>query len=398
MRSLNLKILPGGLALLLALLACGQFTASTPAPTVPAATDTSTPVPPTQTPSPIPPAAMPSISLLSVVGSPAIQALYMLDANNGWALNNNNVLRTTDGGSTWRNATPAGVSSMPESSFFLNDTTGWIVLPGADLASGALYHTTDGGNNWTSSVVPFSGGSMQFLDATNGWALVALGAGMSHEAVAVFRTSDGGSAWSQVFTDDPTAVGASDTLPFAGDKTGLTALDGYHAWVAGAEPVSDFIYIYTTQDGGQTWSGQNPALPPAYAGAMTNAMLPRFFNANDAVLPVGVYANTSATILYLSHDGGQTWTASQPVAINGHVSLPSQMDFFVWDGGTTLYASHDGATSWLTITTNVNIVSDLVSFQFVNPTTGWAVTGDASSHYKLYKTTDGGATWNVLIP
>ena len=40
----------------------------------------------------------------------------------------------------------------------------------------------------------------------------------------------------------------------------------------------------------------------------------------------------------------------------------------------------------------------LVSFQFVDPTTGWAVTSDASSHYTLYKTTDGGATWNVLIP
>ena len=97
-----------------------------------------------------------------------------------------------------------------------------------------------------------------------------------------------------------------------------------------------------------------PALPAGYAGAMTNAFPPRFFSATEGVLPVGVYADTSAMILYLSHDGGQTWTASQPVAINGQVSLVSQMDFFVWDGGATLYASHDGGTSWSTITTNVN--------------------------------------------
>ena len=75
----------------------------------------------------------------------------MLDVNNGWALNNSEVLRTTDGGSTWYNATPAGVSGLPASSFFLDSTTGWVVLPGADPTSGTLYHTTDGGTSWTSN-------------------------------------------------------------------------------------------------------------------------------------------------------------------------------------------------------------------------------------------------------
>ena len=395
---LKLKILPGGLALLLALVACSPVTAIAPIPTTVVATDTSMPAPATPTPLPVMPTIAPTISQLSIANSPAIQSLDMLDLNNGWALNTSNeVLRTTDGGSTWYNATPTGASSMPGSSFFLNNEIGWIVLSGADPTSGTLYRTTDGGNTWISNAVPFGGGSMQFIDPTAGWVLVGLGAGMSHEAVAVFRTSDGGSTWSQVFIDDPTATGTTDTLPFAGDKTGLTALDANHAWVTGAEPVSDFIYIYATQDGGKTWSGQNPDLPPSYVGAMTNAYPPDFFGANEAVLPVGVYANTSATILYISHNSGQTWAASQPVPINGHSSLVSPLDFFIWDGGATLYASHDGGTSWSTVTTNVNIASDLVSFQFVDPTTGWAVTSDANNHHKLYKSTDGGATWNVLI-
>ena len=40
----------------------------------------------------------------------------------------------------------------------------------------------------------------------------------------------------------------------------------------------------------------------------------------------------------------------------------------------------------------------MVSMQFVNATTGWALTSDANSHRMLYKTVDGGATWTVLIP
>jgi len=287
---------------------------------------------------------------------------------------------------------------MPAASYFLNNTTGWVVASGGDPTHGTLYHTTDGGSHWTSASVPFGGGSLDFLDANNGWAMVGLGAAMSHEAVAVFRTSDSGSTWTQAYTNDPNTAGASDTLPFVGDKNGLTASDMNHAWVTGSEPVSDFIYIYMTQDGGKTWSGQNPALPSGYAGAMTNADPPHFFNATEAVLPVGLYANTGATVLYVSHDSGKTWTPTMPVPINGQVSLPSPTDFFVWDGGTTLYASHDGGANWLNITPNVNLANNLASFQFVTPTNGWAVTTDASGNYTLFRTTDGGANWDVLNP
>jgi len=102
MRSLQFKILPGGLAVLLAVVACSTVSPAMPtiatfppAATVPAVTDTapSIPVPAvptvpavTDTATPLPVTAAPTLPALPVVTSPSIQSLTMLDLNNGWAV------------------------------------------------------------------------------------------------------------------------------------------------------------------------------------------------------------------------------------------------------------------------------------------------------------------------
>jgi photosystem II stability/assembly factor-like uncharacterized protein len=221
---------------------------------------------------------------------------------------------------------------------------------------------------------------------------------MSHEAVAVFRTADSGTTWKQVFIDDPTVTGSSDSLPFVGDKNGIVALDGNRAWITGAQPSNDFIYVYISQDGGSTWTQQNIAMPAGYAGAMTNAFLPLFFGSSYGVLPVGLYFDTPGTVFYLSSDGGLSWKPTTPVVFNGKCSIASMVDFFAWDGGPVLSISHDAGTTWSSVNPNINIKDTLATFQFVNASTGWAVTGDASNHYGLYKTIDGGSTWLPIIP
>jgi photosystem II stability/assembly factor-like uncharacterized protein len=392
MRSLRIKSFLAGLIILLTVLACSVSSTATPSVTVatlPGVTDTASPVPATATATFLP---------LPTVAAPSIQSLDMLDANNGWALTDTSVIRTSNGGANWYNATPAGLSGVPTSSFFLDAATGWVAVMGTDPAHGTLYHTSDGGVTWTSATVPFGGGSLKFFDPLHGWELIGLNAGMSHEAVAVFRSSDGGATWSQAIIDDPTVAGYSDSLPLVGDKNGITALDASHAWVTGAQPSSDFIYIYATQDGGTTWAHQNLSLPTGYSGAMTSASLPVFFSASEAVLPVLMFANTNGTDFYVSIDGGQTWSATKPVAQGGFLAVATATDFFVWDGAAPLNVSHDAGATWSTVTPNINVKDNMVSMQFVNATTGWTLTSDASNHHTLYKTFDGGATWTVLIP
>ncbi len=164
MRSL-LKVLPGGLALLLALLACSVVSPALPTlatlPPVPPTTDTVSPVPATATPLPAtttpaapatptaataaPAAAPKALPNLPIAASPSIAILYMLDVNNGWALTDTGVVRTMDGGVTWYNATPAGLNGAPVTPSFLNVSTAWLAAMGSDPTTGTLYHTNDGG-------------------------------------------------------------------------------------------------------------------------------------------------------------------------------------------------------------------------------------------------------------
>jgi len=62
-----------------------------------------------------------------------------------------------------------------------------------------------------------------------------------------------------------------------------------------------------------------------------------------------------------------------------------------------MQVSHDAGASWSAVSPNINVTDTLLAFQFVDATTGWALTID-SGHYFLYKTTDGGATWSALVP
>ena len=222
---------------------------------------------PSNTASPVPALKTATVPALPVVTSPQINDLQMLDASNGWAIGNGIIMRTIDGGSTWYDVTPAGISSLdvPSGRFFLDPSTGWVAISGTSPTTGTLYHTTDGGSTWSTSSIPFSGASLQFVDTSDGWTLVGLGGAMSHEAVAIFRTNDGGNSWNQVFIDDPTVSGSSDSLPFVGDKNGIVAIDGNQGWVTGAQPSSDFIYVYISQDGGTTWTQQTINMPAGYA-------------------------------------------------------------------------------------------------------------------------------------
>ncbi|RME87770.1 MAG: hypothetical protein D6770_08570 [Anaerolineae bacterium] len=383
MRSLPTLFLPF-------ILACALLSPATPTATV---------VPPTATPAPPTPTVTPSLPLIS---APSLTAFHMLDERNGWGLDDNHVLRTEDGGETWYDVT------MPEApelgyaaaSFFLDAKTAWVLAGGGGgpTANGTLYRTLDGGLTWSSFTVPFGFGALYFLDANNGWAIADLGVAAGSQAVSIYRTTDGGATWTQTYTNDPNLAGAGESLPLGGLKSRLVARDMQTAWVGGVIYASGTIYLYQTHDGGYTWS-QSPLAPPAeMAESQFQTDGPILVSAQEAFLPVIAFEQMSQMLIYRSHDGGETWELTPTRIPNG-----GSADFFspaegvLWNG-EQFYLTTDGAQTWSAVTPNIFFGDTFIGMDFVNSKTGWVLSRDTSEQTILYKTTDGGATWEPLVP
>jgi photosystem II stability/assembly factor-like uncharacterized protein len=120
-----------------------------------------------------------------------LSAVAFLNPGKGWIVGGGTVagvlLQTTDSGKTWSRGT-VGVQSLNYIQF-VTDKTGWT-----GDGNGRLYKTVDGGENWSSSgTLPMDyPQSIFFSDSTSGW---IVGSGMSNGRI--LRTVDGGATWSE---------------------------------------------------------------------------------------------------------------------------------------------------------------------------------------------------------
>jgi photosystem II stability/assembly factor-like uncharacterized protein len=94
------------------------------------------------------------------------------------------ILHTSDGGKTWSKQN-GGVALSLEALFFLDAQNGWAVG-----WAGTVLHTVDGGQKWQLVKIPgasWSLSSITFQDANHGWIVGFAG--------QLFQTSDGGKTW-----------------------------------------------------------------------------------------------------------------------------------------------------------------------------------------------------------
>ncbi len=338
-----------------------------------------------------------------LVEQPALLSLHMLDEWNGWGLTADAVLRTNDGGITWHNLSPVGAEGEAgfgyrAGSAFLSAAQAWVLIPDAadPMGRGSLYRSRDGGKTWSSSQVPLGSADLAFLDEQNGWAMVGLGVGAGSMGVAVYRTADGGATWEQVYTNDPNLPNATAGLPLGGLKNDLTPLDARTAWISGVIYAPETFYFFKTDDGGHTWVEQPLPMPPATQGAEISIDSgPIFFSAQQGTLAVRFSGESYKTAFYVTADGGQSWQflASLPGA--GSVDFVSPLEGFFWTGEQFFFTA-DGGASWTSVTPDVLFGEAFAGMDFVDAHSGWVWTYDLSGRYGLYKTSDGGRTWQPL--
>ena len=149
---------------------------------------------------------------------------------------------------------------MGRSSSSFPPTLGYLKLqPASSLLPSKLLKTTDGGTTWRDiSPVPVAVGETCFVSALVGWAVV--GTFYSNTVPNCYGTTDGGATW------QPRTVVANGSLP----NTGIQHLAFADAQHGVASNLYDF---YTTSNGGISWQ-QNNTLPIGIVPAYRIRLLP----------------------------------------------------------------------------------------------------------------------------
>jgi len=336
--------------------------------------------------------------------------IQMINQNLGWSIGglegaSDHVLRTGDGGSTWRDVTPpepaASETETGQSAlgYFLDSQVGWVTYFRASLepspAQLRVWSTQDGGESWTASQpvdLEFLGTTdyppaLGFEDAESGWLLAANGpSGMHRYPVYLLRTVDGGRNWEIAI--DPFSGGLQSC-----HKSGIVFADRLTGWATVAECPISAPELSITSDGGRTWTSV-PLPPPDKRPTLFETELceghsPQLLSPTEGALGVSCSTGLLLNYYYRTEDGGQTWQST--LYPGGTLWLSGPRTALAL--GQKIYRTEDGGQTW----EHIKTVQWDGQFSFVNDQVGWAVarSGDAIA---LVTTTDGAVNWHLLKP
>jgi len=382
-----------------------------PLPTQTTLPPISTAVPPTQT---VPP------------GNPlAITQIHMIDTANGWSWvskedGSSQLLRSADGGAIWINVTPPQQSITPYNGFYLDAQTAWLPVFDQATSASSLLRTSDGGKTWTTlpTIDSPQNAWYEFSNPNDGVAQVA-GVGAGNLYLNMYSTSDGGQSWAPILLTAPSPepglpAGTVHLCNICGDGLYYDSTRAVISYGDLANDSAGAVRLAVSTDLGQNWKDLKLPFPdPKYAGGLVGPKPMRFFGP-QGLLPVNIIKYGadgalafSVLALYSTQDGGQSWTAA-PALLESttsqfdSVQIISPLDVFV-RCGRNLCATNDGGQTWRTLPDNLNFDMNqggpdyVTQYNFVSPTSGWALSGDQATAI-LWKTTDGGESWTKLAP
>ncbi len=267
------------------------------------------------------------------------------DPNLGWVCGRNGeVIRTTDGGETWRGVTIP--NAFLEYVQFLTPKIGYV------SGHAGVYRSDDGGISWR-DITPLDpnyekGWGSYWINQNEGVYFVG---GCASGIQAFYRTTNAGQNWTVSFGTEPMS-GLSDGLIFRNGS-------GY--------AVSSGV-LWQTTDFGRTWrifSRTGSKVWSEELAIFGNAMLiPTAGNNCDG--------NTSGVgSMRYSGDGGRTWAEYQTgTNMFGSFLLDERRGWGVGNDRTVLYTD-DAGESWTN--RNCGIRGHIDDIFFISDTLGWAV-------------------------
>ena len=197
------------------------------------------------------------------------------------------------------------------STFFVDDSTGWIVG-----SWGFIKKTTNAGNEWIqqNSGTTSTLRSVQFVDQNNGW--------ICGEAGLILKTNDGGVNWDSI---------ASGTIQLLTDINFCDLDTGYVVGYGGT--------ILKSTNGGSTWT--------TLTSGTTNILFSVDFVSAATGWAVGGLSESNPPTIIKTTDGGINWTP-QSVGTNSilySVDFVDEYNGFAVGRGPVIKTT-DGGNSW----------------------------------------------------
>lgn len=311
------------------------------------------------------------------------------------------IFGTSDGGMTWQKQYSGDVQI---SQIAFEDSQSGLAVGslGSDCSrqpcSGAVVVTVDGGLNWTQTFTTGLRLTSVAVSAKDDW--------LMGQDCAVDQESAAGCTWHLLKTDDGGQTWSQSPLPIKGSVLNLSRPTASDGWIATSPVGPGTAQIIATQDGGQDWH----SLPQPETGAGFEQRI-FFRSANNGWLVVAGQpaAGSQLKEVFSTTDGGQTWThlagALAPPLGNlqevpgvgvpiigylGPVVFTSDLDGWMASPRYGLLHTSDGGANW-----SLSLMDDNLSgaVQFTDADHGWAL-----DQVNFWSTFDDGATWQRTSP
>ena len=284
------------------------------------------------------------------------RTVNIIDENNIILSGFTNILKSKDGGNTWKNYRIPNV--VVNKTFFVSELIGH-----AACENGIILKTIDGGLTWyktqSSNVDPSDFFTVYFVNEKIGFA--------SREHSEIYKTTDGGETWTK--------------LPGIGVAVyDFHFLDENHGFLTG-----EYGATFKTIDGGNTWS--SISFQGAYL--FNTSMYGIYFEDSKTGYATGARGRIIKTT-----DGGNNWVQ------HSFYKDINQIKFFesgvgYAQVGNDYYKTTDNGDNWTYVSTANHYSCS--GFFFVDENTGYSIGGGTSSNSgDVFKTTNGGITWDKL--